>query len=120
MKMAAKLGSLAAASAFSLALAGTAPSAAMAVPATTTAMTAAVPATAQAVTAAPRPSVRWLCGKRIVKKLIPACSHGRWEPTTIKKMRCLQGHGPYLGWTGPAKLTWWAHKCFETSEWEKW
>ncbi|NUW43895.1 hypothetical protein [Nonomuraea rhodomycinica] len=120
MKMAAKLGSAVAASAFTLVLAGTSPSAAMAAPATTTAMTAAVPAAAQAVTAGPRPSVRWLCGKRIVKRLVPACTHGKWELPTVKKMRCLSGHGPYVGWTGPAKLSWWLHKCFETEEWTKW
>lgn len=54
----------------------------------------------------PTPTIKWLYNKPIVKKFIPACSHGnRWEPTTIKKMWCLQGHAPYIGWTGPAKLT---------------
>lgn len=119
MKLAVKLGTVVAASAASLTLAGMSPNAAMAAPTTTTAMTATTPAVA-AVAAAPRPSVRWLCGKRVVRKLIPACSHGKWEPKTIKKMRCLQGHGPYVGWTGPAKLAYWANRCFKTSEWEKW
>ncbi|QYC45538.1 hypothetical protein Nocox_39975 [Nonomuraea coxensis DSM 45129] len=116
--MAVKLGTVVAAGAASLALAGMSPNAAVAAT-TTTSMTAAAPVSAT-VMAAPRPSVRWLCGKRIVKKFIPACSHGRWEPTTIKKMRCLQGHAPYVGWTGPAKLAYWANRCFKTSEWEKW
>ncbi len=78
--------------------------------------------TGHAMTAAgaPKPSVRWLCGKALVRRLIPACTHGKWEFVTIKKMRCLGGHGPYVGITGPAKLAYWAHRCFEQGEWEKW
>ncbi|MFI6908295.1 hypothetical protein ACIBKY_44035 [Nonomuraea sp. NPDC050394] len=65
------------------------------------------------------PSVKWLCGKPIVKKLIPACSNGKWELPMIKKMRCIQGHAPYVGIFGMSKLTYWSMKCFK-SEWQRW
>ncbi|MFF4193469.1 hypothetical protein [Nonomuraea sp. NPDC001831] len=130
MRTITKLGTAAAAGAFALALsAGTPATAATSATSATSAASAAVsavPVSAQAVTATwtqaagPRPSVRWLCGKPVIKKLVPACSHGKWEPVTIKKMRCVQGHAPYVGWTGPSKLAYWAMKCFKTSEWEKW
>ncbi|HEX4817476.1 MAG TPA: hypothetical protein VFV66_32445 [Nonomuraea sp.] len=128
MKVITKVGTTVAAGAFTLALAAGTPAAAAASTATisaaagaTISATTAAPAAAQAAAfTGPRPSVRWLCGKRIIKKLIPACSHGRWELVTIKKMRCLQGHAPYVGITGPAKLAYWANRCFKQGEWEKW
>ncbi|MEU0563953.1 hypothetical protein ABZ297_00955 [Nonomuraea sp. NPDC005983] len=121
MRAITKLGTAVAAGAFTLALSAGTPATAAA-----SATVSAAPVSAQTVTAAwtqaasPRPSIRWLCGKPVIKKLIPACTNGRWEPVTIKKMRCVQGHAPYVGWTGPSKLAYWAMKCFKTSEWEKW
>ncbi|MEV0383599.1 hypothetical protein [Nonomuraea sp. NPDC050643] len=112
-----RIGTAVAAAAFTLAMAAGTPAVSAA---STTASTTAMPAVAQVTAAGPVPSVKWLCGKPVIKKLIPACSHGRWELTTIKKMRCLQGHAPYVGWTGPSKLSYWAMRCFKTSEWEKW
>ncbi|MGN9843519.1 hypothetical protein ACTMTI_35880 [Nonomuraea sp. H19] len=114
MKAITKISTVVTAGAFALVLAGGTAEAA------TQAMTPAM--TSSAVVSMDRtPTIKWLCNKPIVKRYIPQCSNGkRWEPRVAKQARCLQGHGPYLGWTGPAKLTWWVHKCFETSEWEKW
>ncbi|MBB5079532.1 hypothetical protein [Nonomuraea endophytica] len=121
MKAITKIGTVVAAGAFSLALAGTAAPAASATTAAPASISAsATTASLTSLTARPMPSVKWLCGKRIIKKLIPACTNGKWELVTIKKMRCLQGHAPYVGWTGPSKLSYWAMRCFKTDEWQKW
>ncbi|MEU6719172.1 hypothetical protein ABZ897_47570 [Nonomuraea sp. NPDC046802] len=112
MKTMTKVGGAVAVGAFSLVL-GVTPSAS----AQTTA--APVASSAQVQAGAPKPSIRWLCGKPIVKKFIPACTNGKWELPMVKKARCIQGHAPYLGLLGPSKLSYWTIKCFRT-EWQKW
>jgi hypothetical protein len=37
----------------------------------------------------------------------------------VKVARCMLGHGPFLGLTGPGKFVYWAGRCQDT-EWEKW
>ncbi|MEU1388105.1 MULTISPECIES: hypothetical protein [unclassified Nonomuraea] len=116
MKAIAKFGTAVVAGTFALVLAGGTAQAA-----TPPLAPAATSSAAGAMSSPPTPNIKWLCNKPIVRKFIPQCSRGRgWTPEGLRKARCVLGHGPFVGWTGMPKLTWWLHKCYEKDEWKKW